>query len=433
MIKFTPEEAERAVIGSILLDPSKIAQVRAALAPEHFSDATLREIYRVCLDVHKEGRPPDPVIVLERCDSKNVGDVVCDCLERTPSAAHAEYYASVVVEWAARRRVNKLARALARDSIDPTIPISSCAAGLERMQQALSSAADTAHTADAETSRQRLMAIIADSRNGRGWAHAVPGVSNFVPRLMRGTILTIGGRSRHCKTALALAIVRATLNKGGAVVYAAEEQDSVIFARLVSQECNVPYGPLLEGQMIAQELEERFHAYAERLAAAWGNRLHIITSPDPAVIELAVLRHRPWLLVVDTIQRVGHAAGAGIAGRSDLAFGDIMVQLRRIAVDCDCAVIVLSQVKYAEGRPKPPTAADFRETREIIEQSDTALTVYWPRVEDPRRAEVDPDGFGRELHIGCVKRRTGATGTVIVDLDPATHHIGPVSRGYRRG
>jgi len=432
VIKFSAEEAEMAVIGSILCAPETIRKVKGALRPEHFRDNDLRELYEACLACAEQNAAADLVLLSQRCKPEHV-DLAIKCLEQTPSSAHIDYYAALVVEWAARRQLNRTARNLARVTLDPSTSMHECVSMLESMQDVASGATPGLVASDTVETRSQLAALIAESRDGHGWTHGVPGVAIFVPRILRGQVITIGGRSRHCKTALALAITRGTLAAGGSVVYASEEPEPVILARLVSQECNVPYGPLLEGQRLPQELERRFEQYADRLAELWRDRLWITTEPGMGMIELAVLKHRPWLLVVDTIQRMGHAAGASMAGRSDLTFGGVMLALRRLAVDCRCAVLVLSQVKYGEGRPHAPTAADFRETREIIEQSDTALTVFWPRVEDPYQAEVDPDGFGRELHIGCVKRRTGSTGNTRVLLDPTTHVLSPYVDRHERG
>ena len=88
-------DAERAVLGSILLKPDVCDDVALVLRPEDFSDESHQLLYRHLLDLHDTGKRIDATIVVERLrtqgDFERIGGAagLADIVQAVPHAAHA--------------------------------------------------------------------------------------------------------------------------------------------------------------------------------------------------------------------------------------------------------------------------------------------------------------------------------------------------------
>ncbi|MEM1186807.1 MAG: AAA family ATPase [Planctomycetota bacterium] len=101
-------DAERAVVGSMLLDPSSAGPVVSRLRPADFVDEGAREVFRVAVDRHRRGEPLDPVLMLREVKPK-LGDdsavIIAGLGESVTTAANAAHYADLVADAALKRRI----------------------------------------------------------------------------------------------------------------------------------------------------------------------------------------------------------------------------------------------------------------------------------------------------------------------------------------
>ena len=98
----TNVDAERAVIGSILLKPDVCDDIALVVRPEDFSDEAHQLLYRHLLDLHDGGKRIDATIVLDllrtKGDLERIGGAaaLAEAIESVPHAAHAQHYAHIV-------------------------------------------------------------------------------------------------------------------------------------------------------------------------------------------------------------------------------------------------------------------------------------------------------------------------------------------------
>ncbi len=109
-------EAEQAVLGSLLIDPSAVQRVGSFLKAEHFYSERHAWIYGAILDLAAAGKPSDIVTVTDELEARRqlteIGGeaAVMDLINYTPTAVHAEYYAEIVVKMATDRQAIRLAQ-----------------------------------------------------------------------------------------------------------------------------------------------------------------------------------------------------------------------------------------------------------------------------------------------------------------------------------
>ena len=101
-------EAEEAVLGSILLDPSVMAKL--SLEADAFFVEKNRQTYVACLKLHKEGKAIDQITVAHELArqgklASDEGLLLARLINNTPTSLHAEYYAGILVEMQGYRKL----------------------------------------------------------------------------------------------------------------------------------------------------------------------------------------------------------------------------------------------------------------------------------------------------------------------------------------
>src|SRR5262245_25012039 len=95
-------EAERGVLGSILLLPIVCDDVALILHPDDFYDDAHKTLYTHLRSMHDEGRRIDTTLLVERLrgqgDFERIGGApfLAEVLQSVPTAANATYYAQIV-------------------------------------------------------------------------------------------------------------------------------------------------------------------------------------------------------------------------------------------------------------------------------------------------------------------------------------------------
>ncbi len=113
------QEAERAVLGAILIEPAVLVTVTERLRPEDFYRQSHQRLFQVIIDVSEQGEPIDLVtLTSELSDRKlleEVGGVsyLTELAEAVPTAANVDYYAQIVEEKAILRRLIRTATEIA--------------------------------------------------------------------------------------------------------------------------------------------------------------------------------------------------------------------------------------------------------------------------------------------------------------------------------
>ena len=120
-------DAERAVLGSILLLPDTCDEVALLVRPEDFYDDANARLFRRILDMRDAGQQVDPMLLLEELKTAGDYEVVgggaylAEIARQVPTAAHAEYYARIVREKGMLRALIHASTDILRDAYDPTV------------------------------------------------------------------------------------------------------------------------------------------------------------------------------------------------------------------------------------------------------------------------------------------------------------------------
>lgn len=416
------QEAEEAVLGSVLLDREVLARVAPILEPRDFYRERNGTIYQAMRELVDRSVELDYLTIIDHLDRigqlEAVGGTgyLADLLGAVPTPIHAEHYARIVAGDALRRRMISAGGRIATQAFDRAVETETLLARSEQMLADVASSAPSTEWIPIDEGLRRYldqMAGLADlDRRAAPTATKLP--TCFVDLdqqlsggLGRGDLLILAGRPGMGKSSLALALVlRSALAYGvGAAIFSLEMGVPQILARAVSMTSGVPLATL-DAARFSPSQDRALGTALARLAETK------IVLDESATLSLAQIRSRVRrlaaggtldLVVVDHIQLV---TADGNTRNDEL--GEISRGLKAIAREHNVAVLALSQLSRAVmQRPnKRPIMSDLRESGNLEQDADVVMLLY-------REKEYDAlTERGDAAEIIIPKHRNGRTGTV---------------------
>ncbi len=414
-------EAERAVIGGVLLEPEAATRAVEIVAPEAFYRPAHARIFRAIISLFTRREPIDVMTLSEELgksgDLEAVGGIAAltDLVDSTPSAANIEHYARIVLDKYILRQLIRASTEIAEDAY------------------AASRDADTI----LDASEQKIFKI-SESRVSQGFIHikeilkerfdeiqrvhetrmSITGLSTGFVDLDKYTagfhpsdLVIIAGRPSMGKTSFALNIAQhvGLVEHSAVAIFSLEMSKELLVQRLLCSEAQVDAQKVRRGFTSAKDIERLTNA-----AGLLGDA-PIFIDDTPAISTLDMRararrlksEHDIALVIIDYLQL------ARCSERSEnrqQEISSISRSLKALAKELAIPVIALSQLSRAveaRGGDRRPMLSDLRESGAIEQDADLVLFLYRPEFYDPD----DPDKQGKaELIIG--KQRNGPTGVV---------------------
>tara|TARA_Y100001970_G_scaffold290274_1_gene423360 strand:- start:13646 stop:15040 length:1395 start_codon:yes stop_codon:yes gene_type:complete len=419
-------EAERAVLGGIMLKNETWDLVSNLVKEEDFHIEEHKLIYRTISDLQENGRPIDVITVQEAIEGNgdlpklinSGGKEYLTLLAReTPSVANIQSYADII-----KQRSNLRKLIVAAESISK-IAKESDASGSERVideaeERILSLRDDLERSVGPVEVKKRLGDVYSEiQKSSESGSHLV-GISTGFTQiddmtlgLQKSDLIIIAGRPSMGKTGFALNIaeniVRSTSNS--VLIFSMEMSIEQVIRRFISSISNIDLQRLMRGQL--QDTDWEGIDKATSILSQKTILLDDTPSLSPAEIKARARRIKRErddlaLIIIDYLQLMQ------IPGRGDnrvAEISEISRSLKSLAKELDLPVIALSQLNRAvESRPdKRPILADLRDSGAIEQDADVIAFLYRHEYYDP----TDIESFGK-AQVGISKQRNGPTGRV---------------------
>ena len=418
--KFVPhsEEAERAVLGALLLEPLRIAQVRTRLEPRDWYVERHRVLYQALLDVADTGSTPDLLTVQAHLEQAGALDTIggpaylATLDVDLPDIDRLAEYAEIVRERSVRRDLIADAQKTIIEAAVTARPVAELLSGLRDSADQLLGRAARVHWTGAGNVLNRLLLGI---ENGppealQGLSSSYPAWDRLGPGFLRGGLYVLAGRPGMGKTSLALNVTRhvAIDLRRPVGVFSLEMRSDELGLKLGSAEADVAARYMRAGHLSGHQWQELYAATRRMLAVD----LYLDDTPG---LVLRDLEARAWwlkaqypdlaLLVVDYLQLVN----AGIrAEQRRLEIAHITRRLKELAGELQVVVLVLSQLnRELTRRSDPrPQLADLAESGAIEQAADQVAFIHRPEAYDP-----DDAALRGLAEIIVAKHRHGETGT----------------------
>jgi replicative DNA helicase len=414
-------EAERGVLGSILLDNDVMHDIVVFLRAEDFYRDAHQVIYAAIRDLYDKAKGIDAVTLAEELKLRGVfdqvggDDTLTEIVTSVPHAANGKYYAEIVKEKATSRQLIEGATEIIRDGYSNQFTAQELLEGAERKIFGIAEdqiRGETLELKDVVKQAMDLIAIRADSGG-----HAVTGLAtglidldNITGGFHPGQLIIVAARPSMGKTALALNICdHSGVNSKVPVLFVSLEMGHIeIGERLLCARSRVDGHKLRTGLgMGMRELTQHSKAYNELSKNA---EIYIDDTPARNMMQIAASarrikrRSQIGLLMVDYIQLVD-SDDSRDSRQEQIA--KISRRLKTLARELKVPVVALSQLNRAvESREdKRPRMADLRESGAIEQDADMVLLLHRPEYYDAN----DQPGMA-ELIVA--KNRNGPTGNI---------------------
>ena len=421
-------DAERAVIGAMLVSETAVAAVAERLDARDFYSEVHRIIYGAMMRLYSRGDPIDQLTLTNELRSVNeferVGGrpYVFQIVESVPTAANAGRYAEIVRGKALLRAVIDVGSRITEDAFREPENVSEALDSAEQLIYGVSNQTLREHLSPVSELAPGALEMIQRLYEQEGEVTGVETGFEDLDRLTTGfhksDLVILAARPAMGKTAMALNAIwhAAGENKMPVAIFSLEMSKEQLVQRLISQTTRIPAQALRSGNVKAEDWPKLVRGVAEVSRAP-------IWIDDTAGVTLMEIRAKVRrlssqlngagetplsLVVVDYLQLMigGDARNRQENRQQEIA--EISRGLKVLARDLDVPVLAIAQLSRAvESRhDKRPMLSDLRDSGAIEQDADMVMFLYRDEYYNP---DSDDKGIA-EVIIG--KHRNGPTGKV---------------------
>ncbi|MBA3610051.1 MAG: replicative DNA helicase [Rubrobacter sp.] len=412
-------EAERAVIGAMLISETAVSAVAERVEATDFYSETHRVIYVSMMKLYSRGEPIDQLTLTNELRSSGEFDrvggraYVFQIVESVPTAANAGRYADIVRGKALLRSVIDAGSRISEDAFREPEDVSEALDAAEQLIYGISNRSLRDHLSPVSELAPGALEMIQRLYEQEGEVTGVETGFEDLDKLTTGfhksDLVVLAARPAMGKTAMALNAIwhAAGEKKAPVAIFSLEMSKEQLVQRLISQTTRIPTQSLRSGNVKAEDWPKLLHGVAEVSKAP-------IWIDDTAGVSLMEMRAKTRrlasqlnaaggpplaLIVVDYLQLM---IGNNRENRQQ-EIAEISRGLKVLARDLDVPVLAIAQLSRAvEARhDKRPMLSDLRDClpgSALVTDADTGLRL---RVEDIARRVCKPNvwSVGHDLKL----------------------------------
>ncbi|MGD0403579.1 MAG: replicative DNA helicase [Candidatus Acidiferrales bacterium] len=415
-------EAERSILGAILLDNHALNAAIEKIRSEDFFLSQHRQIFERMIQLGEKQQAIDVVTLMEdlsrRGELEAAGGVayLSQLADGLPRVTNVEHYARIVKEKAVLRSLIFSASAIQEQAL---------AAGddadviLDRAESVIFQLAEDRVKVGligvkelVRDNYERLEKIFSEGRRITGLTTGYPGLDNETAGLQPSELIILAARPSMGKTALALNISEnvALRLREPVAVFSLEMSKESLLLRLLASEARVDAHKFRTGHLGRDDWGKVTGALTSLADAP----LWIDDSASSTVMEIGAKARRLKrdrglsLLVVDYLQLVVPThTGRGSNRQEEVS--SISRGLKGLAKELKVPVLVLSQLTRAPERDdRKPQLSDLRESGAIEQDADVVLFINRPNFYKTDLPEEDR----AKAELIIAKQRNGPTGSM---------------------
>ena len=428
-LKVPPQslDAEKSLLGAVLIDDNVLADVSDKLKPMDFYDNRHETIFASMMRLYEKHKPVDLLTLSDDLQSKSQLETVggssflTELTNYVPTAAHATAYADMVRGKAVRRRLIKASAELAELGYDEDKSIE------ELLGQA---EADLFSVSDASLKQDlvSLESILAESfdrieelhRNKGSLRGVATGYKDFDAKtagLQKSDLLILAARPAMGKSTFVsnLAYNVASQQKKAVLFFSLEMSKDQLVDRMLADVSGVDAFNIRTGNLSETDFGKLSDAMGEMAEAP----IFIDDTPGMSVLEMRTKARREahnqplGLIIIDYLQLM-QGSGRNNSDNRVQEVSEISRGLKLIARELDVPVIALSQLsRSVESRhPQIPQLADLRESGSIEQDADLVTFLY-------REDYYNPETENQHItDLIIAKHRNGPTGKIQLFFHP---------------
>lgn len=421
-------DAEKSILGCLMLDKNAIVKVVDFLAPRDFYKKIHQEIYGAARDIFESGEPVDLLSVSSRLKEKNLLEGVggngylTELINSVPTASHAMAYAKIVQ----RKRI-------LRDLIEASQDINHIGYNesedvdvlLDQAEKRIFSIAQRGLKQNflpvkdtLEEAFDRIDKLSKHQGGLRGLATGFSELDTMLAGLQKSDLIILAARPSLGKSAMALNLAShiAINEKLPVGIFSLEMSKDQVVDRLISTHSSVDLWRLRTGRLSAEGEDNDFLRIQQALGVLSEAPIYIDDAATSNILQMRAMARRLQaekglgLIIVDYLQLIEpRTPQANIVQQ----MSEISRSLKALARELEVPVLALSQLSRAvEHRTPPvPRLSDLRETGAIEQDADVVMFIHR---EDRYKPETERKNIA---DIIVAKHRNGPVGKVELYFD----------------
>lgn len=417
-------EAEKAVLGAILISNKYINRAIELLEPEAFYNPRNKIIFESVQKLFEKNQGIDIVTVSEHLSNRKLLDEVggafyiSELASNVANSANFEDYAKIVIEKFIKRSLIDASEKIIGDARNES---SDALEEIDKAESRIFSIAEKRMKKTDQTLKdlsKHAYQIIQNRKKGNLEDQTVHSgyveLDHILGGMHNSDLLIIAARPSMGKTALALSIARNVAQKNIPVAFFSLEMSSNQLAtRLISAEARIDQSKINKGH-ITHDDEAKI---VEAIGFLSNLPFYVDDSAAMTIMELRAKARRLKsdrqikLIIIDYLQLINSPKSES----REREISMISRSLKQMAKELDIPVVALAQLnRLVENRPdKRPVLSDLRESGSIEQDADVVMFVNRPeyyKIKFFDKEQKYPTEGMAEIIIG--KQRNGPTGTV---------------------
>ena len=411
-------EAEQSVLGAMLLDKDAIAKAIDILVVDDFYREAHRIIFDAVVTLYNRAEPVDLIMVTELLRQKNAlesvggASYISSLANMVPTAANAEYYASIVKDKSIYRALVNAGNQISSMGFESGQDVEQT---MDRAQQLIFNISQKGRIKtidDMNTVLMRTFDRIERLYETMGAVTGVPTGFTEMDRMLSGLqpseLIIIAARPSMGKTALALNIAThvALNDKKPVLIFSLEMSQDLLAQRMLCAQASVNAQELRRGNLTDSDWPKLSQAIG-RLSEA---PIFIDDTPTISALEIRSRARKLkiekglGLIVIDYLQLI---QGKGRTESRQQEIAEITRSLKSLARELEVPVLSLAQLSRAveATADKKPMLSHLKESGEIEQSADVVAFIY-------RDEYYNVDTENKNIaEIIIAKQRNGPTGS----------------------
>jgi replicative DNA helicase len=421
-------DAEKSLLGSLLLDKNAIVKVIDFLQDKDFYKQNHQHIYRAVSALFEKGEPIDLLAVASKLKENNLLETIggnaylSDLINTVPTASHVLNYAKIVQ----RKRV-------LRELIEASQEINNLGwQEQEDVDEVLDKAEQKIFSIAQKNLGQRFLPVkdalegaferidnLSKHKGGiRGVATGFGALDNMLAGLQKSDFVILAARPSIGKSALAVNVASniAIREKIPVGIFSLEMSTDQVVDRLLASIANVDLWRLRTGRLSSEGEDNDFERIQQAMGTLSEAPIYIDDAASPNVLQMRAMarrlqaEHGLGLIIIDYLQLVEPRTSSPNLVQQ---ISEISRSLKGLAKELNIPVLALSQLSRAvEHRtPQIPKLADLRESGSLEQDADVVMFIYR---EDRYNEETSRKNIA---DIIVAKHRNGPVGKVELYFD----------------
>lgn len=423
-------DAEQAVLGSILVDPSSLNIVAAHLRPEMFYQKQHNDIFASMIMLDSLGKTIDPIVILDYLVEHGIFDnasgkkYLFELSQNVPSTENVEQYAKIVKEKYYLRSLIDFSSETIKGCVDQEMTANEL---LDNAEQKIynirqgKTKDDPAKLSDViqEEVFPKLSKLTGEDKElYKGYTTGFSELDNILTGLNRSDLIIVGARPAMGKTSFALNVARnvSMIAKRKTLVFSLEMTNEQLASRVLGTEARVSSMKMRTGQLSADD----FVRLGSATKALHDAELYFDDTSSITVPEMKAKIRRLGGVECVIIDYLGLIQGSTKAENRVNEVSEITRSLKNMAKDLNIPIICccqLSRGTEARGKSHKPQLADLRESGSIEQDADIVMMLYREdyykgEKEDDEKSSDSSNSEINTVSVLVVKNRHGSVGQV---------------------